>query len=226
MEAPGWTVKQEKKMSSVLEQLGNAGIVPVIKLENPKDAVPLMGALADGGLPVAEITFRAAGADEAIRRATQGTPNVLVGAGTVLTVDQVKKAVDAGAMYIVTPGFNPKVVDYCVTNGIPVTPGVNNPTGVEQGLEFGLEVLKFFPAEVSGGVKMLKALGGPYGQMNFIPTGGISLINMIDYLSLKNVIAVGGSWVVPSELLAKREFSKIRELTAESVEAVRAIRNG
>ncbi len=212
-------------MNPILEKLSNAGIIPVIKLENPKDAVPLMGALADGGLPVAEITFRAAGAVEAIRRATEGSPNVLVGAGTVLTVDQVKEAVDAGAQYIVTPGFNPKVVDFCVTNDILITPGINNPTGVEQGLEFGLEVLKFFPAEASGGVKMLKALGGPYGQVKFVPTGGVSLDNLKEYLSLKNVAAVGGSWVVPADAIAKGDFETIRKLTAQSVEAVRTIRN-
>ena len=163
---------------TVYSQIAAYGLVPVIKLTDPDHAVPLAEALSAGGLPVAEITFRTDSAAESIRRIGRETPDVIVGAGTVLTVDQAKQAVDVGARYIVTPGFNPKVVQYCVDNGVPITPGVNNPTTVEQALEFGLTLLKFFPAEASGGLAMLKALAGPYGHVSFVPTGGVNGDNL------------------------------------------------
>ncbi|MDR2588571.1 MAG: bifunctional 4-hydroxy-2-oxoglutarate aldolase/2-dehydro-3-deoxy-phosphogluconate aldolase, partial [Spirochaetales bacterium] len=160
-------------MSDVLTTIGEIGLVPVIKIEDPKDAVPLAQALEAGDLPVAEVTFRTAAAEESIKRINAEVKGMLLGAGTVLTVDQVKKAVAAGAKFIVSPGFNPKVVEYCVKENIPITPGINNPSGIEMALEYGLKVLKFFPAENSGGLAMLKAMAAPYGGVSFIPTGGV-----------------------------------------------------
>ena len=212
-------------MSFVQERITAAGIVPVIRIDRDDDAIPLVQALLQGGLPIAEITFRTECAEESIRRVAREVTQTLVGAGTILTVDHVRRAVDAGAQFIVTPGFNPRVVEYCVSRDIAITPGVNNPTGVEQALEFGLTVLKFFPAEASGGTRMLKALGGPYGQVRFVPTGGVNPENLREYLSLGNVAAVGGSWIVPSAAIDAGDFERIRALTAEAVQAVSQIRN-
>ncbi len=210
--------------NKIMDTIARVGIVPVIKLEDAAQAVPLCSALADAGLPIAEITFRTDAAEESIRRVAAERPDVLVGAGTVLTIDQAKRAQDAGAAFIVTPGFNPKVVQHCIDAGIAITPGVNSPSTVEQALEFGLEVLKFFPAEASGGVAMLKALGGPYGGVRFVPTGGVKLANMADYLSLKNVAAIGGSWIVPAGAVADGDFGTVSTLTAEAVARVKEIR--
>ncbi len=212
-------------MSKVLETISSHGLVPVIKLDSADSAEPLAGALLEAGLPLAEITFRTAAAADAIARITKRVPDVLVGAGTVLTVDQIKQAMDAGARFVVTPGFNPRVVEYCVKHEIPITPGVNNPSGVEAGLEFGLTFLKFFPAEVSGGVAMLKAFGGPYGEVSFVPTGGINAANLEQYLTLKNVAAIGGSWMVPSDRIAAGEFDHVEELTREAVALVKETRS-
>ncbi len=212
-------------MSKVLETISSHGLVPVIKLDSADSAEPLATALLEAGLPLAEVTFRTAAAADAIARITKRVPDVLVGAGTVLTVDQIKQAMDAGARFVVTPGFNPRVVEYCVKHEIPITPGVNNPSGVEAGLEFGLTLLKFFPAEVSGGVAMLKAFGGPYGEVSFVPTGGINAANLEQYLKLKNVAAIGGSWMVPSDRVAAGEFDHVGKLTREAVELVKQIRS-
>ncbi len=157
--------------NNVFEIIRKHRIIPVIKIENSRDAIPLSDALLAGGLPLAEITFRTDAAEESIKRISDKRPEILVGAGTVLTVENVKKAVNAGAQFIVAPGFNPTVVDYCISQNIPVVPGINNPSQAEWAIERGLEVLKFFPAELSGGVKMLKALGSVY-NISFIPTGG------------------------------------------------------
>lgn len=213
-------------MNTVQDRIERAGIVPVIRIDRDDDAVPLVEALVAGGLPIAEITFRTESAEESIRRVDRDVTPALVGAGTVLTVEQVRRAVDAGAQFIVTPGFNPRVVEYCVSRGIAIIPGVNNPTGVEQALEFGLTVLKFFPAEASGGTRMLEALGGPYGQVTFVPTGGVKPDNLQAYLSLKNVAAVGGSWIVPTAAIDSGDFARIQELTAAAVQMVEAIRTG
>jgi 2-dehydro-3-deoxyphosphogluconate aldolase / (4S)-4-hydroxy-2-oxoglutarate aldolase len=213
-----------KQDTTVQTRIEAAGIVPVIRIDKTSDAVPLVEALSRGGLPVAEITFRTESAEESIRLVAAAAQNILVGAGTVLTIEQVKRAVDAGAQFIVTPGFNSRVVEYCVKNGIAITPGVNNPTGVEQALEFGLTVLKFFPAQASGGTAMLKALGGPYGQVKFVPTGGVSLENLAEYLSLKNVAAIGGSWIVPPASISAGDFGRIETLTREAVAEVKKIR--
>ncbi|MCL1818220.1 MAG: bifunctional 4-hydroxy-2-oxoglutarate aldolase/2-dehydro-3-deoxy-phosphogluconate aldolase [Spirochaetaceae bacterium] len=207
-------------MSDVLTTIGEIGLVPVIKIDDAKDAVPLAKALHAGDLPVAEVTFRTAAAEESIKRINAEVKGMLLGAGTVLTVDQVKKAVAAGAKFIVSPGFNPKVVEYCVKEGIPITPGINNPSGIEMALEFGLKVLKFFPAENSGGLAMLKAMAAPYGAVSFIPTGGVNQNNMASYLAWNKIVAVGGSWMVPADLISAGKFDEITKLTAAATAAV------
>jgi 2-dehydro-3-deoxyphosphogluconate aldolase/(4S)-4-hydroxy-2-oxoglutarate aldolase len=206
-----------EKLNPVLRKIFEYGIVPVIKLETPKDALPLAGALEAGGLPVAEVTFRTAAAEESIRVIAGEMPDMLLGAGTVLTTEQAGKAAAAGAKFIVSPGFNPTVVRHCIELGIPVTPGVSSPSQVEQGLELGLSVLKLFPAEQVGGVGMLKALSGPYGGVKFIPTGGVGIKNMRDYLSLGNVLAVGGSWMASPGLLKAKKFGAVTDLCREAV---------
>jgi 2-dehydro-3-deoxyphosphogluconate aldolase/(4S)-4-hydroxy-2-oxoglutarate aldolase len=194
-------------------------IVPVVAIHNAKDAVPLAEALYQGGLPSAEITFRTAAAPEAIQQIAKRS-DMLVGAGTVLKVDQVKQAVDSGACFIVSPGFNPKVVQYCLDHQIPVTPGISTPTDIEMALDFGLEIVKFFPAEAFGGLKTLKAMSAPYTMMKFIPTGGIGPHNLLDYLMHPQVPACGGSWMVTSAMIAEGRFDEITRLTREAVEIV------
>jgi 2-dehydro-3-deoxyphosphogluconate aldolase/(4S)-4-hydroxy-2-oxoglutarate aldolase len=194
-------------------------IVPVVAIHNAKDAVPLAEALYQGGLPSAEITFRTAAAPEAIQQIAKRS-DMLVGAGTVLKVDQIKQAVDSGACFIVSPGFNPKVVQYCLDHQIPVTPGISTPTDIEMALDFGLEIVKFFPAEAFGGLKTLKAMSAPYTMMKFIPTGGIGPHNLLDYLMHPQVPACGGSWMVTSAMIAEGRFDEITRLTREAVEIV------
>lgn len=204
-------------MNPVLEKLGKIGLVPVIKLESPEQALPLGKALVAGGIPVAEVTFRTDAAAESIKILAKELPELILGAGTVLTKEQADAAAEAGARYIVTPGFNPKIVAHCQELGLPVTPGTSSPSQIEQALEMGLEVVKFFPAEQSGGVAMLKALNGPYaGKIRFIPTGGVGPKNLVDYLSLPNVFAVGGSWMVPSDAVKAGDFEKIEKLCREA----------
>jgi 2-dehydro-3-deoxyphosphogluconate aldolase/(4S)-4-hydroxy-2-oxoglutarate aldolase len=204
-------------MEDVLKKLGDIGLIPVIKLDSPDQALPLGKALLAGALPVAEITFRTDAAKESIRILSKELPDLIVGAGTVLTPGQVDTAVAAGARYIVTPGFNPKVVEYCQKKGVPVTPGVTTPSQIEAAMEYGLKVLKFFPAENSGGVGMLKAFAGPYGdKVSFIPTGGVSEKNLADYLSQPNVHAVGGSWMVPGKLIESGDFASVERLCREA----------
>ena len=193
-------------------------IVPVVKIDDAEKAVPLAKALIDAGLPVAEITYRTAAAQESIRRIAEAFPQMLVGAGTVLTTQQVDSAISAGAKFIVSPGFNPKVTSYAMEKGITMIPGICTPTELEAAMELGLRTLKFFPAEQAGGASFIKAIGAPYGDVSFIPTGGISESNMKEYLSLKNVLAIGGSWMVKSDLIANDEFAKITELTKKAVE--------
>jgi 2-dehydro-3-deoxyphosphogluconate aldolase / (4S)-4-hydroxy-2-oxoglutarate aldolase len=204
-------------MNAILEKIGKLGIVPVVKIDNAADAVSLGKALIDGGLPLAEITFRTAAAPEAISNISKAYPEMLVGAGTVLTVDQAKKAVESGSKFIVSPGFNPAVVEYCVKNNIPITPGCSNPSDIEMALGFGLEVVKFFPAEAFGGLNTLKAMSAPYGMMKFIPTGGIDAKNLNDYLAFPKVLACGGSWMVKDELIKAGNFAEIARLTREAV---------
>ncbi len=209
---------------NVLQTLGKQLLVPVIKLESADSATPLAETLLANGLPVAEVTFRTAAAGQSIRNISRDVPDVLLGAGTVLTVDQVKEAVDAGAAFIVTPGFNPAVVEYCVEQQIPITPGINNPTGVEAALARGLSVVKFFPAEASGGVKMLKAMSAPYGDVRYVPTGGIGAANLGDYLALPAVLAVGGSWMVPSDKISAGDFEAVARLVREAVKLAQSLR--
>ena len=207
-------------MNDILDKIAALRLVPVVKIENSKDAVSLGKALIDGQLPLAEVTFRTAAAEAAIRAMTEELPELLVGAGTVLSVQQVKSAVDAGARFIVAPGFNPTVVDYCLENNICVVPGVNNPSQIERALERQLKVVKFFPAEASGGLPFLKAVAGPYGDILFMPTGGINQQNLMDYLSFPRVIACGGSWMVEAGLISGGNFA---EITRRSQEAVAVI---
>lgn len=204
-------------MNEVLEKIQKIGIVPVVVLNDAKDAAPLAKALCDGGLPCAEVTYRTAAAEESIRIMAKEFPEMLVGAGTVLTTEQVDTAVNAGAKFIVSPGLNPKVVKYCIEKGIPVTPGTSNPSDVEQALELGLEVVKFFPAEASGGLNMIKSMAAPYTNVKFMPTGGISAKNLNEYLAFPKILACGGSWMVKGDLIEAGAFDKITELTREAV---------
>lgn len=205
-------------MNQILQELGLIGIIPVVVLERADDAEPLAKALIDGGLPCAEVTFRTAAAKDSIALIAKKYPELLLGAGTVLTIDQVKAARDAGAKFIVSPGLNPKVVDYCLKENIPITPGVATPSEVEQALDMGLEVVKFFPAEGNGGVEYLKALSGPFRTLRFIPTGGVDENNLMSYLSLSCVLACGGSWMVKSDLIATQRFEDITLLAARAVQ--------
>ncbi len=206
--------------SSILEQIRLTGLVPVIAITNADDAEPLAGALLEGGLPCAEVTFRTAAAADAIRKIAKKYPDMLLGAGTVLSVEQVKKALDSGARYIVSPGLNPKVVEYCLGQSVAVTPGVATPSDLELALELGLEVVKFFPAEANGGLAYLKALSGPYGKVKFIPTGGIDETNLLSYLKFPKTLACGGSWMVKSELISSKQFGQIRDITSRAVQTM------
>ena len=208
----------------VIKELSLIGLVPVIKIDDAKDAAPLAKALYEGGLPCAEVTFRTAAAAEAIAEMVKACPDMLVGAGTVLTTAQVDEAVAAGAKFIVSPGLNPTVVKYCVDKNIPMMPGINNPSGIEQAMELGLKVVKFFPAEPSGGLNMLKAMAAPYGGVRFMPTGGISPSNVGDYLAWNRIIACGGSWMVPPKMLAEGNFEGIKKLAREAVDIMLNLR--
>lgn len=202
---------------NILEKLSLAGLVPVIKIDDPEDAVPLCRALSDGGLPVAEITFRTAAAEESIRRVHEALPNVMLCAGTVLTTEQVDRAVNAGAAAIVSPGLNPEVVKYCLSKNIPVCPGTANPSDIEVALSFGLKAVKVFPAEAIGGIKLIKSMAAPYVDMKFMPTGGINEKNMMDYLSFDKILCCGGSWMVPGDAVKEKNWAKITELTRTAV---------
>ncbi|MGN1090547.1 MAG: bifunctional 4-hydroxy-2-oxoglutarate aldolase/2-dehydro-3-deoxy-phosphogluconate aldolase [Huintestinicola sp.] len=204
-------------MNPVIEEISKIGIVPVIALDDAKDAEPLAKALCDGGLPCAEVTFRTAAAEESIRIMASKFPQMLVGAGTVLTTDQADRAMAAGAKFLVSPGLNPKVVAHCVSKGYPIVPGTSNPSDIEQAIEQGLTAVKFFPAEAAGGLAMIKAMSAPYSSVKFMPTGGINADNLNEYLSFGKIIACGGSWMVKKELVAAGEFHKITALTKEAV---------
>ena len=203
----------------IFEKLSLAGLVPVIKVEDANDAVLLCRALSEGGLPVAEITFRTAAAEQAIRNVSSALPEVILGAGTVLSVDQVKRAVDAGAKFIVSPGLNPAVVGYCVENHIPVLPGCANPSDIETAMSFGLDTVKFFPAEAAGGTKMLKSIIAPYKHLGvrFMPTGGVTTANVQEYLAIKEVVAVGVTCLGKADDIAAGNWDKIRETVKQAV---------
>lgn len=204
-------------MNPIIEEIGKIGIVPVIALDDAKDAKPLAEALCKGGLPCAEVTFRTDAAEESIRIIAKEFPDMLVGAGTVLTTEQADRAAAAGAKFIVSPGLNPKVVSHCLEKGIPVLPGTSNPSDVEAAIELGLEVVKFFPAEQAGGIKMIKAMSAPYTKMKFMPTGGVNADNLQSYLEFEKVVACGGSWMVKKDLVAEGRFDEIEALTKEAV---------
>ena len=211
-------------MNEVLEKLGQYGIVPVVVLNDSKDAAPLADALCDGGLACAEVTFRTETAADSIRIMTEKHPEMLVGAGTVLTTKQVDEAVEAGAKFIVSPGLNPAIVKYCIEKNIPITPGVATPSEMEQAIELGLNLVKFFPAEPSGGLAMINAVAAPYTMLKFMPTGGINPTNVKDYLNSDKIFACGGSWMVKGNLINDGNFDKIKELTKEAVNIVKEIR--
>jgi len=204
-----------------LAQLARHRLVPVIVIDSAADAVPLAEALLAGGLPVIELTMRTPAAEAAIRAAAK-IGNMLVGAGTILTIDMARRAMDAGASFIVTPGFGPKIVEFCVGQGIPILPGCANATDLQAAVgDFNLPVVKFFPAEAAGGLKTLKALHAPFPSVKFMPTGGITVDNLKGYLDFSPVLACGGSWMATRDMIAARQFDKIRQLAAESVELVR-----
>ncbi|MDD6004149.1 MAG: bifunctional 4-hydroxy-2-oxoglutarate aldolase/2-dehydro-3-deoxy-phosphogluconate aldolase, partial [Firmicutes bacterium] len=196
-------------MNNMNDKIKSFGVIPVVVLENAEDAKPLAEALVKGGLPVAEVTFRTAAAKESIRIMSENYPEMLVGAGTVLSVSQVDEAVEAGAKFIVTPGFDEEVVDYCLSKDIPVFPGVITPTEVTMAVKKGLKVVKFFPASQFGGLKTIKALSAPFGMVKFMPTGGIDASNLSEYLSSDKIVACGGSWMVKGDLVKAKEFDKI-----------------
>jgi 2-dehydro-3-deoxyphosphogluconate aldolase/(4S)-4-hydroxy-2-oxoglutarate aldolase len=210
-------------VTALTEQIATAGLVPVVVLKNASDAAPLAGALTAGGLPCAEVTFRTAAAVEAIKIMAED-PELLLGAGTVLTPQQVEQAVAAGAKYVVSPGFSPIVAAACRDLGVPLVPGVATATEIQMALDAGIDVVKFFPAETSGGVPALKALAAPFGSVRFLPTGGISTTNAGDYLRLPPVLAVGGSWMVALDLITAGRFDEISRLTREAVDLVSAVR--
>lgn len=207
-------------MNSVLQRIYEIGIVPVIALDDAAKAVPLAKALVKGGLPVAEVTFRTAAAEEAMRNIVKEVPNMLVGAGTVLTKEQVDRAVAAGAQFIVSPGFNPDIVKYAISKGIPMCPGTATGGEMEQAMALGLDAVKFFPAEQNGGIAKIKALAGPYKNLMWMPTGGVNAKNVNDYLAFDKIIACGGTWMVKKELIEAGEFDKIEALTREAVNAM------
>ncbi|MGN0399903.1 MAG: bifunctional 4-hydroxy-2-oxoglutarate aldolase/2-dehydro-3-deoxy-phosphogluconate aldolase [Blautia sp.] len=211
-------------MNPILEQLSKFGVVPVVVLNDAKDAEPLAKALCDGGLPCAEVTFRTAAAEESIRTMTEKCPEMLVGAGTVLTTEQVDRAAAAGAKFIVSPGFDPEIVDYCLEKDILVLPGCVTPSEVAQGVKRGLKVLKFFPAEQYGGVATIKTMAAAYVGIKFMPTGGINPKNVKDYLACDKIFACGGSWMVKGDMIEAGEFDKIEVLTKEAVAMVKEVR--
>lgn len=213
-------------MSDLMAELGRIGLVPVVRIDRVEDAADLGLALKQGGLPCAEITFRTAAAPGAIRSMVAHHPDLIVGAGTVLNVEQAQQALDAGARFIVSPGFSPRVVDWCLERSMPVLPGVVTPTEIMAGLDRGLRVFKFFPAEAYGGIVTLKALSAPFGGVRYMPTGGITAKNLADYLALPAVHAVGGSWMVESKLIAEKQFGEIAHLAAEACAIVLSVRRG
>jgi len=211
-------------MNKILECIQAAGILPVIKIENSKGAVPLAKALCEGGLPIAEVTFRTSAAADAIKKISEGFPKMLIGAGTVTTIEQVDSAIASGASFIVSPGLNPRVVKYCIEKGVPVFPGTCTPSEMELAMELGLNTVKFFPAEQAGGVAFLKAVSGPYPDLMFMPTGGINEKNIGEYLRFSKVVACGGSWMVKPELIEAGNFQEITKLTREAVAVAKEFR--
>lgn len=208
----------------IFSQFSKIGIIPVVVLDDPKDAAPLGKVLYENGLPCAEVTFRTAAAEESIKIMSREFPNLLVGAGTVLTVEQADRAMSAGAKFIVSPGLNPKIVQHCIDKSIPVTPGTQTPSEMEQALELGLKVVKFFPAEPAGGLAMIKAVAAAYVELKFMPTGGINAKNVKDYLAYNRIVACGGSWMVKKDLINAGEWDKIAAQVKEAAAIVKEVR--
>ena len=217
--------KGESMMKTLEERFYDYAVVPVVVLNDADDAVPLADALIKGGLPCAEVTFRTDAAEESIRRICESFPDMLVGAGTVLTTKQVERAYKAGAKFIVSPGFDPEIIDYCISIGLPVLPGCITPSEIAQAVKRGLKVVKFFPAEQSGGVAMIKAMAAPYSMVKFMPTGGISTKNLADYLSCDKILCCGGSWMVKEDLIRSGSFDKITDMTREATALAKSIRS-
>jgi 2-dehydro-3-deoxyphosphogluconate aldolase/(4S)-4-hydroxy-2-oxoglutarate aldolase len=217
-------LKEDIEMQEVLKRQGELGLIPVVAIDRAQDAIQLGETLLEAGLPCAEITFRTAAAGDAIERIATNCPEILIGAGTVLTREQAEHAVGAGARFIVSPGFDAGIVDWCLEQEIAVTPGVATPTEINMALQKGLSILKFFPAEALGGISTLKAIGGPYGNVKFIPTGGVNAVNLADYLRLPIVHACGGSWVVARKLIAESRFEEIKKRVGEAREIVEKVR--
>ena len=211
-------------MKTLEEQFYDYAVVPVVVLDDAEDAAPLAEALVKGGIPCAEVTFRTEAAEESIRIMSEKYPEMLVGAGTVLTTEQVNRAVAAGAKFIVSPGFDPEIVDYCMEKNIPVFPGCVSPSEVAQAVKRGLKVVKFFPAEQAGGLAMLKAMAAPYTMLKFMPTGGINTKNLKEYLGFSKILCCGGSWMVKGDMIKNKEFDKITEMTREATELAAAAR--
>lgn len=203
------------------EKISRFGLVPVVVLEDERDALPLAKALVEGGLPVAEVTFRTAAAEASIKKMCEAYPDMVVGAGTVLNIEQVEKAVAAGAKFIVSPGYDEEIVNYCLEKDIPIYPGTVTPSDLSKAVKKGLSVVKFFPAEQYGGVNTIKALAAPFTTVKFMPTGGVNAKNLKDYLSCNKIVACGGSWMVKGDLIKAQEFEKIKELTREAVALVK-----
>ena len=212
------------KMEEAIKRFSEVGIIPVVVLNDAKDAEPLGQALMEGGLPAAEVTFRTDAAEESIRIMSEKFPDMLVGAGTVLTIDQAERAIAAGAKFIVSPGFDPEIVQFCLDRDIPVCPGVQTPSEVIQAYKFGLDHVKFFPAENSGGLAMIKAVGAAFPNMKFMPTGGISASNVTEYLENSKIFCCGGSWMVKGDMIKAGEFDKIKEKVAEAAAIVKKVR--
>ena len=211
-------------MTEMMKQLQKIGIIPVVVLNDVKDALPLAERLMKGGLPCAEVTFRTAAAEDSIRLMAKEFPDMIVGAGTVLTTDQADRAIDAGSKFVVSPGFNPKVTEYVLKKGVPMTPGVCTPTEIEAAMSLGLDVLKFFPAEPSGGLGMIKAVCAAYVKLQIMPTGGINANNVRDYLKYDRIVACGGSWMVNGKLISEGKFDEIETLVREAANIVKEIR--
>lgn len=209
-------------IDQVVGELKTNRLVPVVTIRNAQDAPQLGQALLGGGLPLAEITFRTNAAAGAIAGLRRFVPNVLVGAGTVLDKDTVDIAMSAGAQFIVAPGFNPAVVDHCLSRGIPIIPGVSTPTEIEMGLSRGLTLMKFFPAEAAGGLRMLSAMAAPYKGVRFMPTGGITLANLPEYLAHDSVLACGGTWLATADAIAGHRFQEIEDNVTAAVSVVSA----
>ncbi len=211
-------------MTKMFEKFHDLGIIPVVVLDHKEDAAPLANALCEGGLPAAEVTFRTREAAACIEAMKAARPDMLVGAGTVLTTKQVDEAINAGAQFIVSPGFDEEVVKYCIEKDIPVTPGTCTPTDVQRAYRLGLDVVKFFPAEPAGGLAMIKAIAAPYNMMKFMPTGGISEKNMDAYLKEDIILCIGGSWMVKKDLIEAKAFDQIEEMTRQAVKKLNEVR--